>query len=186
LLLDGFEISPLAIAQAARHIRETRISLGKYLELFHEYEQNQVELLSEALPNALAIESASPTAPRAVMMTWKVTMDKIQRDSPLSFRLLQLMSFLDPAEIPEELIKSASFLENESMVHFNEAVTSLLSFGLLYLLESSKYRLHRFCMRVRMDMEPDGEEHLISAVGLVYDCWAPYRNISHAPYRNPV
>jgi hypothetical protein len=63
-------------------------------------------------------------------------MGKIQRDSPLPFRLLQLMSFPDPAEIPEELIKSVSFLANESMVHFNKAVTSLLSFGLLYLLES--------------------------------------------------
>jgi len=82
------------------------------------------------------------------------------------------MSFLDPAEIPEELIKSASFLENESMVHFSKALASILSFGLLYPLESSNYRLHRlvgFCMRVQMDLEPDGEKHLISAVGLVYN-----------------
>jgi hypothetical protein len=107
------------------------------------------------------------------MTTWKITMDKIQRESPLSFKLLQLMSYLDPAKIPEELIKSASFLENESTVHFSKALASLLSFGLLYRLESSNYRLHRlvgFCVRVQMDLEgPEGEEHLISAVRLVYD-----------------
>jgi len=48
------------------------------------------------------------------MMAWKIIMDKIQQESPLSFKLLQLMSFLDPAKIPEELIGSASFLKNQS------------------------------------------------------------------------
>jgi len=99
LLIDRFEKLPLAIAQAAAYIRETRISLGKYLKLFQECEQNQLELLSQALPNALAIESESPTTPRAVMMTWKITMDKIQQESPLSLKLLKLMSFLDTRRI---------------------------------------------------------------------------------------
>jgi hypothetical protein len=171
LLLDQLEKLPLAIAQAAAYIRETRISLGNYLELFRECEQNQLELLShgQALPNA--VESESPT--RAVMTTWRITMDKIQRESPLSMKLLQLISYLDPAKIPEELIKSASFLKNESTVHLSKALASLLNFGLLYPLECSNYRLHRlvgFCARVQVDLEgPEGEEHLRSAVRLVYD-----------------
>jgi hypothetical protein len=45
-------------------------------------------------------------------------MDKIQRESPLSFKLLQLMSYLDPVKIPKKLIKCASFLKNESTVQF--------------------------------------------------------------------
>jgi tetratricopeptide (TPR) repeat protein len=172
LLLDRFENLPLAIAQAAAYIRETGTSLGEYLELYRECEQNQQDLLSLALPNA--IESESPTT-RAVMMTWKITMDKIQRENPLSFKLLQLMSFLDPAKIPEDLIKSASFLDNKSTVHFRKALASLLNFALLYRLESSNYRLHRlvgFWVRVQIDLEgPDseGEERLKSAVGLVYN-----------------
>jgi tetratricopeptide (TPR) repeat protein len=171
LLLDQLERLPLAIAQAAAYIRETRISLGKYLELFRECDQNQLELLShgQAVPNAIVSES--PT--RAVMTTWKITMDKIQRESPLSMKLLQLISYLDPAKIPEDLIRSASFLENESSVHLSKALGSLLNFGLLYPLESSNYRLHRlvgFCARVQVDLEgPEGEGHLISAVRLVYD-----------------
>jgi tetratricopeptide (TPR) repeat protein len=168
LLLDRFENLPLAIAQAAAYIRETRISLGKYLELFRECEQNQRGLFSQALPNAIENDSS-----RAVMVTWKITMDKIQRESPVAFKLLQLMSYLDPAKIPEELIKSAPFLENESTVHFSKALGTLLSFGLLYPLESSNYRLHRlvgFCVRAQVDLEgPGGEQHLISAVELVYD-----------------
>jgi hypothetical protein len=170
LLLDRFERLPLAIAQAAAYIRETRISLGKYLRLFQECEQNQQELLSQALPNA--IESESPTT-RAVMVTWKITIDRIQRESPLSIKLLQLMSFLDQAEIPEELIRSASFLKNESMIHFSKVLASLLSFSLVYPLDSSNYRLHRLvgiCVRAQIDLEgPEGKKHLISAVRLVYD-----------------
>jgi tetratricopeptide (TPR) repeat protein len=169
LLLDQFENLPLAIAQAAAYIRETRISLGEYLELFRECERNQLELLSRALPSAIESESSSS---RAVMMTWKITMDKIQRESLLSFKLLQLMSYLDPVKIPKELIKCASFLENESTVQFSLALRSLLSFGLLHPLESSNYQLHRlvgFCVRVQVDLEGPGEEHLISAVRLLYD-----------------
>jgi tetratricopeptide (TPR) repeat protein len=171
LLLDRLEKLPLAITQAAAYIRETRISLDKYLELLQECEQNQREFLGQALPNALAIESESST-PRAAIMTWKITMDRIQRESPLSFKLLQLMSFLDPEKIPEELMKSAWFLENESTVQFSKALALLLNFALLYPLGSSNYRLHRlvsFCIRAQVDLEgPEGEEHLMSAVGLVY------------------
>jgi tetratricopeptide (TPR) repeat protein len=172
LLLHRFENLPLAIAQAAAYIRETGTSLGEYLELYRECEQNQQDLLSVALPNA--IESESPTT-RAVMMTWKITMDKIQRENPPSFKLLQLMSFLDPAKIPEDLIKSASFLYNKSTVHFAKALASLLSYALLSRLESSNYRLHRlvgFCVREQIDLEgpvSEGEELLKSAVGLVHD-----------------
>jgi tetratricopeptide (TPR) repeat protein len=172
MLLDRFERLPLAIAQAAAYIRETGISLGKYLELFQECEQNQRELLDQALPNSVNSESPTSTS-RVVMTTWKITIDKIQRESLLSFKLLQLMSFLDPAKIPEELIKSASFLENESTVHFSKALASLISFSLLSRLESSHYRLHQlvgFCFRVQMNLEEsEGEEHLKSAMGLVYN-----------------
>jgi len=73
LLLDGFGRLPLAIAQAAAYIREDRTSLGKYLKLFRGCEQNQVELLSQALPNTLAIDSVPFTTLRAVMMTWMMT-----------------------------------------------------------------------------------------------------------------
>jgi hypothetical protein len=169
LLFDRFEKLPLAIAQAAAYIRETGISLGKYLELSEECERNQQELLNQALPNAIESESAT----RAVMTTWKITINKIQRESPLSFKLLQLMSFLDPEKIPEELIRSASFLENESTVHFSKALALLLSFALLSRLESSNYRLHRlvgFCFRVQMNLEEsEGEKHLKSAMELVYN-----------------
>jgi hypothetical protein len=170
LLLDQFENLPLAIAQAAAYIRETRISVGKYLELFRECELNQRELLSQALPSAIESESSSS---RAVMITWGITMDRIERESPVAIKLLNLMSYLDPARIPEELIKSAPFLENESTVRFRKALGTLLSFGLLYPLESSHYRLHRlvgFCVRVQVELEGlEGEEYLISAVRLVYD-----------------
>jgi hypothetical protein len=85
------------------------------------------------------------------------------------------MSFLDTAKILEELIKSASFLEHESTVQFSKALALLLSFALLYPLESSNYRLHRlvgFCVRVQMDLggpqaDSEGEEHIKSAASVI-------------------
>jgi hypothetical protein len=84
LLFDRFEKLPLAIAQAAAYIRETGISLGKYLELFQECGRNQRELLNQALPNIIESESATP---RAVMTTWKSPLIKFNEKSrsPSSF-----------------------------------------------------------------------------------------------------
>jgi hypothetical protein len=70
-------------------------------------------------------------------------MDMIERESPVAFKRLQLMSYLVPAKIPEELIKCALFLENGNAVRFSKALGTLLSFGLLHSLECSNYRLHR-------------------------------------------
>jgi hypothetical protein len=80
------------------------------------------------------------------------------------------MSFLDTEKTPEDLKESASFLDNKSMVHFRKALASLLSFALLYRLESSNYRLHRVFAFVDLEgLDSEGEERLKSAVGLVYN-----------------
>ena len=169
---------PLAIAQAAAYIRETSMELSKYLELFKKCERNQRDLLSEALP--VAIRNEGHTS-RAVMTTWEITTDKIQQESPVSIQLLELISFLDPEGIPEELIKEAPFFKNQSPIFFTNALRPLISFALLNRLEFSNYRLHRlvgFWTRVQIDLKKDiqeKQERLEMAVDLVQDSIPPQK-----------
>jgi tetratricopeptide (TPR) repeat protein len=143
-LLVHFDNLPLAIAQAAAYIRETGMTLPQYLKLFLECEQNQQRLLGDGLltmgDNTDPGSSASSS--RAVMTTWKITVAKIEETSPDSVRLLEILSFLGPDEIPEELMKGIPFLRNDLfLVH--KTVKPLLSFALLYRLETLNYRIHR-------------------------------------------
>jgi hypothetical protein len=82
-LLVHFDNLPLAIAQAAAYIRETDITLPEYLKMFEECERNQQRLLSKSVrtigDNTDSYGSAR--ASRAVMTTWKITVDKIEQTS---------------------------------------------------------------------------------------------------------
>ena len=121
-LLDGL---PLAIAQAAAYIRTTHMPTTQYLALFQESEKNQQELLSEPLPAALRNDTNDLT--RAVMTTWQLTVHRIEQESPLSIRTLQILSFLDPDNLPPSLIEACYFSKTGS--HFKQ-LAPLLNFGL--------------------------------------------------------
>jgi tetratricopeptide (TPR) repeat protein len=138
---------PLAIAQAAAYIRETMASsdslryvLLKYLELFRD-EMNQQKLLSEPIETETLETDQTPS--RAVMTTWEITLQQIQRISPSSIRLLQLMSFLDPDEIPRNLLQSSSHPELGDNLVFCNSMRHLQVYSLVTELEGDSYRLHR-------------------------------------------
>jgi len=166
-LLGLLENLPLAIAQAAAYIRETGMKIPEYLQVFTECEHNQHEYLSEALLSAHENEGH---ASRAAMTTWKITVDKVQHESPVSVRLLGLISFLDPEEIPHELLKDAPFFEDSrSPKIFTDALKWLINFSLLYRLESSNYRVHRLVslwIRTQIDLKKK-LEHLQPAVDVI-------------------
>ena len=147
-LLDGL---PLAIAQAAAYIRTTHMPTTQYLALFQESEKNQQELLSEPLPAALQNDKTDLT--RAVMTTWQLTVQKIEQESPLSIRTLQILSFLDPDNLPSSLIDACHFPKTGN---YFKQFAPLLNFGLLTQRGSSGYRLHRLVglwTRVKMSSE---------------------------------
>ena len=150
-LLDGL---PLAIVQAARYIRTTHMPTAHYLALFQKSEENQQELLSEPVPAALQGDKSNLS--RAVMTTWGLTVQKIEQDSPLSIKLLQIMSFLDPDNLPCLLIQTALLPWTEN--HYKQ-LAPLLNFGLLTHRGSSNYRLYRLVsMWTRIKMNP-GVKH---------------------------
>jgi hypothetical protein len=134
VLFDGL---PLAIAQAAAYIRTTHMDPAHYLALFQKGEENLEEFLSKSLP--ATIRNQENDVSRAVMTTWSLTVNRIQQDNPLSIQLLQLMSFLDPENIPSSLIQAA-LPDTENGY---DRLVPLLNFALLTQLGSSDYRLHR-------------------------------------------
>jgi tetratricopeptide (TPR) repeat protein len=171
-LLVHFGNLPLAIAQAAAYIRETGMTILAYLNLFNKCERNQHNLLSEGvLTIGGSTESDGPArASRAVMTTWKITVAKIEETSPDSVRLLEILSFLGPDEIPEELITAIPFLQNDLLL-LHKTVKPLLSFALLYRLETSNYHIHRLvASAIRAQLGPEvKDKHLETAVELIFE-----------------
>jgi len=154
-LLGELEYLPLAIAQAAAFIRQTREEIPAYLKMFRACERNQQELLSKALPSAIG-DYKGPGS-RAVMTTWKLTIGKIQEKSPASVQLLEVMCFLSPDDIQKALLRGVPYFKNGSDVQFAEAFAPLLNFSLIYKLHTSGYRLHRLvALCVRTEMDSDG------------------------------
>ena len=149
--LDGL---PLAIAQAGTYIRTTHMPTTLYLAQFQQSEEHQQALLSEPLPAALRNNRTDSS--RAVMTTWALTAQKIEQQSPLSIKLLQVMSFLDPDNIPFSLIEAvAAALSTETGTGFKQLMP-LLNFGLLTRQGSSNYRLHRLVsLWTRVKMSPE-------------------------------
>ena len=165
ILLDGL---PLAIAQAAAYIRTTHMPTTHYLALFQESEKNQQELLSEPLPAVVRNDNAGLT--RAVMTTWQLTIKRIEQGGPLSIKMLQILSFLDPDNFPSSLIEAC--LRPEAGNHFKH-LAPLLNFGLLTQLRSSGYRLHRLVgLWTRVKMSSDVKHQRINqALGLMDSCF---------------
>jgi tetratricopeptide (TPR) repeat protein len=168
-LLVHFDNLPLAIAQAAAYIRETGMTLLEYLKIFKECERNQQRLLNEGV-RTITIGDNTDLAgsARAVMTTWKITVDQIERTSPDSIRLLEILSFLGNEEIPQELMNGIPFLQNDLFL-LHKTVKPLLSFALLYRLETSNYRIHRLvAASIRAQSEQQNKEkHLETAVKLI-------------------
>ena len=147
-LLDGL---PLAIAQAATYIRTSHMSTEHYLDLFQRSEEHQQALLSKPLPATLQYDKTDLS--RAVMTTWALSVQKIEQESPLSIKLLNILSFLGLVNIPSSTIEAALWPESGD---YFQHLAPLLNFGLLSRLGSSNYRLHRLVrmwMRAKMSSE---------------------------------
>ena len=167
-LLDGL---PLAIAQAATYIRTTHTPLTQYLARFQESEEHQQALLSKPLPAAQ--RNTGTDSSGAVMTTWALTVQKIAQESPLSIELLQVMSFLDPDNLPSSFMEAATeALSTEREGHFT-LLAPLRNFGLVTRLGSSNYRLHRLVsMWTRAEMTSEVKHRYISqATKLMTGCF---------------
>lgn len=85
---------PLALDQAGAYIEEARCSIDDYLEI---YQSEGIALLKERGQFANG-------HPEAVVSTLFLSFEKVQQANLLAAMLLQLLAFLHPDAIPEEII----------------------------------------------------------------------------------
>jgi len=124
-LVQALEGIPLAVTHAAAYvaIREPRINVSNYLELYRESEENQTYLLN--IQNARDLRRDSSVSD-TVITTWQMSFEHIRKTSPAAADLLSLMAMFDRQGVPEHLL-----YDGRSRLQFEDAVTPLTSFSLI-------------------------------------------------------
>jgi hypothetical protein len=125
-LVHALEGIPLAIAHAAAYIktRASTTTISTYLKLFRESEANQVHLLSRKEWKDIRRDHSIR---HAVIATWQISFQHIQKTERSAADLLALMSMHDKQGIPRWLLHQA----NTSQLDFDDALAPLLSFSLV-------------------------------------------------------
>ncbi|OBT51626.1 hypothetical protein VE04_08927 [Pseudogymnoascus sp. 24MN13] len=124
-LIQILEYIPLAITHAAAYIavRAQTITVSTYLELFRESEENQAHLLSSQESRDMRRDGSISSA---VVTTWQISFEQIQKMRPESAELLSLMAMFDRQGIPESIL-----YDGKSRLQFEDAVAPLTSFSLI-------------------------------------------------------
>ncbi|GIC93461.1 uncharacterized protein Aud_009949 [Aspergillus udagawae] len=110
VLLSELTYLPLAIAQAAAYINENGITLGCYLSLLAEQEEEVIALLSEEFED----DGRYRNVKNPVATTWLISFEQIQQRNPLAAQYLSFMSCVDPKEIPQSLLPPGSSRKEET------------------------------------------------------------------------
>jgi hypothetical protein len=95
----------LAIDQAAAYINENGLLLDEYIDL---YQQEKAYLLNTA-SNDRYLRTRSADLDKkydTVLLTWEISFQFIEKESPASALLLQLLAFMDHEEISEDLFQA--------------------------------------------------------------------------------
>jgi hypothetical protein len=124
-LIKTLEGIPLAITHAAAYIavREPRVTISTYLELFRESEANQTYLLNSQEARDIRRDASVSDA---VITTWQISFEQIQNTRREAAELLSLMAMFDRQGVPEHLL-----YEGRTKLQFEEAVAPLCSFSLV-------------------------------------------------------
>lgn len=124
-LIQILEYIPLAITHAAAYIavRAQTITVSTYLELFRESEENQAHLLSCQESRDMRRDGSISSA---VVTTWQISFEQIQKMRPESAELLSLMAMFDRQGIPQSIL-----YDGKSRLQFEDAVAPLTSFSLI-------------------------------------------------------
>jgi len=91
---------PLAIVQATVYINANGISLGDYLSLLDEQEEDVIDLLSDDFED----EGRYCDVKNPVATTWLISFDQIRRRDPLAADYLSFMACVDAKDIPQSLL----------------------------------------------------------------------------------
>lgn len=138
-LITELENLPLAISHAAAYIYEKSdfINVPQYLEEFRQSESSRMELLRENIQDLRRDQRPN----YSVLRTWDMSFDHIQKNSPLSAKMLFIMSIYSSQNIPDKLLmKSVS--ENDKL---RTVLGPLRQFHLISVhADQTLFDIHRF------------------------------------------
>ncbi|WP_445516632.1 FxSxx-COOH system tetratricopeptide repeat protein [Streptomyces sp. NEAU-174] len=140
---------PLALEQAGTYIRRTRNTFSGYLERFRAQTARMLATPGNGDPHSTTIAR-----------TWRVTVDTIAGRDPLAVRLLQIMAWFAPNEIPRDLLDG---LANDPGAEA-DALALLADFSMITLTETAA-ATHRLVQAVARTPDPDDPhrtEHAIA------------------------
>ncbi|EMD67316.1 hypothetical protein COCSADRAFT_23711 [Bipolaris sorokiniana ND90Pr] len=157
-LVQALECIPLAITHAAAYMQALggTVTTGKYLDIFRESETNQVHLLSK---DELKDIRRDPSIRHAVIATWQISFEHIQKTKRSAADLLALMSMFHKQGIPKKLVQGTT-----SELEFNDALAPLLGFSFVKVeVGQQAVTMHRLVqLSMRRWLEKDKEiEHWV-------------------------
>jgi hypothetical protein len=177
-LLDGL---PLAIAQASAYLRQSEISVAKYIQLYNQ----QWKSLMESQDRAGAPLRDYPD--RSVWRTWTISYDAVRAKSMAATNLLLLWACLDNKDLWYGLLaragmKSADVAESLSEqlanvasdeVRFIEAMRLLRSYSLVEGLQDlSGYATHPVVHRWAFHIQDEKQRAVFTGLAIAVVGWA--------------
>ena len=99
-LLCRLTYLPLAIVQAAAYIQSNGISVGDYLSLLEEQEEDVIELLSEDFKDEWRYRDIK----NPVATTFLISFNQLRQRDPLAADYLSFMACVDAKDIPHSLL----------------------------------------------------------------------------------
>ena len=160
-LLQELGCLPLALEQAGAHIKALECSISNYLQ---EYKVQRLNLLSQHPRSKPAWDYESKSR-LAVHTTWLMNLEYVKRSphGPMASRFMHIAAFLEPTEIPEELIIPPLLsVDDPSCKNWklplikNHIVEILTKFSLFQRKSTKSLSLHRLVQEVirnRMTVE---------------------------------
>ena len=138
---------PLALVQAASFITQNNMTVGRYLQLYHQSDSTKIQLLSDSFED----EERHALSKNPIATTWCVSFEYIEKHEPQAAELLSFISMLANEGVPEFLLPHGT-----DPVKFEKAIGTLQAFSFVSTrdveLQDSRHRLFDFHRLVRVAM----------------------------------
>ncbi|KAH7302952.1 P-loop containing nucleoside triphosphate hydrolase protein [Stachybotrys elegans] len=139
---------PLAISQAGAYMRRTSTPIRMYLTMLRRGKQRW-KILKETETD----RHRRPLVSNSILETWAISMERIQQESPMAYRMLNVIAYLDYRNIPVELLTAAAQDDGEDQegepmdLDVMHAITRLKEFSFLSIADTrndkQRYEMHK-------------------------------------------
>ncbi|KAK4206669.1 P-loop containing nucleoside triphosphate hydrolase protein [Rhypophila decipiens] len=147
-LLQELQWLPLAISQAGAYLRRTSTPITDYLSKLAEERW-------QTLKETEFDRHRRPNVPNSVLETWNISIERIQRENKMAYRIMHIIAYVNNQDIPFEIITAAGLFGDEGGVgdprqnkdRVVKAVTRLKEFSFLGFLRgvdnTRSYEMHK-------------------------------------------